>query len=390
MKKLFFIFLILLFAIWIGFLISEDSGYVLISYSNWSVETSIWIMLILLVLIFTLTYFIIRAFKHTSRLNAHFQKWGKQRRGQKVRKLTHYGLCELAEGNWARAETLLNKAAKSSSTPLINYLSCAKAAQEQQAYDRRDNYLRKAHKSTKGAEVAIGLTQAELQISSKQWEQALATLTHLRKLAPNHKHTLKLLYNVYQELDDWEELKALLPILKKWRVLSSSKFEALEKTIYLALIEKNHNLWESIPKSLQTHPQIVQVYVKHLLIHHGDKRAASIIENTLKKNWDATLLRYYGLARGKNPASQLTCAETWLKSHPRDPDLLLCLGRLSINEKLWGKARQYLEQCLRILPTAQAHQELGHVLEELGEQSSALENYRKGLFLTESQALTQN
>ena len=65
--------------------------------------------------------------------------------------------------------------------PLINYLGAAKAAQEQGAFERRDNLLQKAYRVAPEADLAIGLTQAELEIEQHQFEHAMATLNHLRK-----------------------------------------------------------------------------------------------------------------------------------------------------------------------------------------------------------------
>jgi hypothetical protein len=54
------------------------------------------------------------------------------------------------------------------------------------------------------------------------------------------------------------------------------------------------------------------------------------------------------LVRGDDPARQLQTAEGWLKDHPQDASLLLTLGRLSLQNRLWGKARDYLESSLRM------------------------------------------
>jgi hypothetical protein len=71
----------------------------------------------------------------------------------------------------------------------------------------------------------------------------------------------------------------------------------------------------------------------------------------LKRKYDSHLARLYGLVRGSDPARQLQTAEGWLKEHPADPSLLLTLGRLCLQNSLWGKARDYLESSLRCSAT---------------------------------------
>ncbi|MDH3280584.1 MAG: tetratricopeptide repeat protein, partial [Gammaproteobacteria bacterium] len=65
--------------------------------------------------------------------------------------------------------------------------------------------------------------------------------------------------------------------------------------------------------------------------------------------------------------------------HGDDPHLLLSLARICIANELWGKARSYLETSIAKHGPAEAYQELGRLLEQLGEPQKALSYYRKGL-----------
>ena len=391
MKKLIFGFIILLIAVGLGFLIHKDPGYLLISYANWRIETSLWVAVIAIILTFLILYFLIRLIHQTTTLSHKFKRWSQLRNERKARTMTNQGLCELAEGNWQHAETKLSKAATNSNTPLINYLAAARAAQEQAAYDRRDDYLRKAHETTTGTALAVGLTQAQLQINSKQWEQALATLKHLNQITPHHKYVLKLLKRTYLELQDWSQLLMLLPALTKYKVLSTSELNHLEEKVYLALLKNAarssdnqalETIWDKIPKNWKSHPPIVTIYTGTLIERNQDATAIIVIEQALKKNWDPSLVKNYGLATSDNNAKQLSNAEGWLKKHPKEAELLLTLGQLSMRGKFWGKAREYLEESIAIAPRPETYQTLGQLLETLGDQNAALEHYRKGLSLS--------
>jgi HemY protein len=52
MKRAITLFLILLAAVGIGIWMYKDSGYVLITFQNWSVETTLWILVLAIVLTF--------------------------------------------------------------------------------------------------------------------------------------------------------------------------------------------------------------------------------------------------------------------------------------------------------------------------------------------------
>ena len=388
MKKLIIGLLLLLFAFGVGYLLQRDSGYVLLSYGHWAVEMSLWVAVIISILLFLFIYLCIRFFKHTSHIGDRFQSWSQQRQGQKANSLTNIGLCQLAEGQWRNAESNLLKGAKTSPTPLINYLAAARAAQGSGDYDRRDQHLRNAHHANKEAQVAISLTQAHLQIEAAQWEQALATLQRLQQIVPNHKAVLKLLMQVYVEVHDWRHLHEMLPSIQKQKLLSEDQLETLCEQCYTGLLqqaqkskslEQIQNAWSAIPRSWQSNLEIVRTYALALIDLQATHEAMSIIERTMKHQFDQTLVKYYGLTIDGHGSHQLQVAEGWLRKYPNSPELLLCLGRLSIREKFWGKARDYLESSIQISPSIEAYLELGRALEALGEKDTALEYYRKSV-----------
>ena len=113
--------------------------------------------------------------------------------------------------------------------------------------------------------------------------------------------------------------------------------------------------------------------------------AAKAIESALKHEWHGSLLREYGYVESNDNARQLAAAERWLVDRPEDPQLLLCLGRLSARDKLWGKARDYFESSYRLERSAEVCAELGRLLTGLGEPKVAAAYFREGLLLQEDQ-----
>ena len=106
-----------------------------------------------------------------------------------------------------------------------------------------------------------------------------------------------------------------------------------------------------------------------------------LIHKALKKQWDLALVDLYGQVEGKEKAKQLKFAESFLSSHARNSVLLLTLGRLSARNKLWGKARTYLEESIEINPLPETFRTLASVLDELGEHEAAAVYYQSGLEL---------
>lgn len=393
------IFLVVLFiSVWLGVNIHTNPGYVLIAYQHWTIETTFWFALFSLIILFFVLLFVRWLLINLFGLTGRWHQWSFSRHRKRAQRLTAQGLRELAEGNWRKAEKYLVKGAEESESPLINYLAAARAAQEQGTLEQRDYYLQKAYECNEGEdEVAVGLTQAQLQLNSKQYERALATLQHLHHLVPNHSHVLKLLKSVYLELQDWQALRNLLPVLTKQQILAEEELNLLEQQAYLALLNSASNqspellkkTWDDLPKHLRKTPRMIAVYAKLLVAHHKHAQAEELIRQSLKKHWSTELICYYGYVEGDNPAKQLGCAESWLKIHPDDPNLLFALAQICVKNQLWGKAREYLEASIISSPKVEAYQLLGFIFEQLGDSTSALDSYRTGIQL-KSNICSQN
>ncbi|OGT23888.1 MAG: hypothetical protein A3I12_07130 [Gammaproteobacteria bacterium RIFCSPLOWO2_02_FULL_38_11] len=390
MKLLILFLSVLVLFVWLGLKIQNDPGYVLFAYDQWTIETPLWFVIAATVIFFILFYIILQFLIRLGNVATQFRTWAQQRRLRRAHERTSRGLMELAEGQWKLAEKNLLKAVQYTDMPLINYLSAARAAQELGEHERRDDYLHKAHLAMPSAEIAVGLTQAQLQFNHNQLEQALATLRRLHELSPKHIYILKLLQNIYLELRDYENLETLLPSLKKLKVLPGLEFDSLQQKTYIGLLkqaEKSHatemveTVWQRIPKELQQEPSLLIVYAKHLMKEKKEVMAEQLIKEALKKHWNDDLVSLYGLVVGEYIDKQLSHAEQWLRLHGENPALLLCLGRLSIQNSLWGKARSYLETSLSFSPSAETYSVLAQLLEKMGEATQANQCYRKGLLL---------
>jgi HemY protein len=393
MKKplIFAILVVILFSMLIVTLAHIDYGYVLITNGRWTFENSLSVTAIVVGISLPVLYFAVRLFLRIWNVPSLFRIRRDQRSTVRARDNINRGLIELLEGHWQQAEQILVKDIASSNTPLLNYLLAARAAQQQGANDRRDEYLKKAHDSTSRADIAIGLTQAELQLAHGQTEQALATLTSLHEIAPRHPHVLKMLSRLYAMLNEWEKLASLLPELRKRRIVSGKKLLQLERTTYtefLRFISRSKSVfsleeqWKLLPRRYRNDPEILAVYIDCLIDTENEIAAERTLRQYLNREWDENLIQRYGELMLPNLTQQLDYAEVWLKDHGRSPMLLLALARLCSRLRLWGKSRVYYESSIAIHPTGEAYAELAELLESLGESDSAHDCLRKGMQLT--------
>lgn len=371
--------------VFIGLGIARDPGYLFLSYQEWTVEMPLWLGIALM---FVSVLFVFLFFKLMEALiyaPSATKAWLRDRRLQRVRRRTIRGYIAFAQGSWKEAEKLLVKSSDKYHTAVINYLCAATCAQKQGKITTRDDYLRLAHESDNRADLAIGITQARLQLDSGQLEQGLATLKRLHRIAPSHDFILELLEQVLVQLKDWEGLIEILPQLKHRHLLPESTLEKLSQRAYLGLLQQcttdadKKFVWQNIPAEWRIDADMLVTYLP-VLIHENDMLTAeSLIKHSLKKTWDTRLVDFYGLVHISDLDRQIKNAEAWQKPYPEDPAVLMCLGRLYAAKQIWGHARELLEMSLSIKPCPQAHFALARVYEGLGDRDKAAQQDELGL-----------
>ncbi|HEY5568836.1 MAG TPA: heme biosynthesis HemY N-terminal domain-containing protein [Gammaproteobacteria bacterium] len=360
-----------------------DQGYVLIHFRGYVVEMSV----PALVLAFALVYVLIRALKRLWRAPRALGEALAGRSSRKAGDRLTAGLMYMTEGNWTRGERLLTQGVKNSSAPLVNYLMAARAAHEQDARERRNEWLKLACEALPEAEVTILLTQAEMQYEDGELEQALATLQRIQDKEGDHRAALALTARTKIALDDRAGLVELLPRLARAKlptaVLAEIAAPALEAAGARAgaTYEAYMPLWSGLPAPVRQTPAVLRTHALALnRLGHGEQ-AATELAAALKRDWHAELVRTYGEVKGSDPLKQLRKAEEWLKAHPDDGVLLMTAARLCMLNELWGKARSYLESSLALAPNPDAYALYGNLLDRLGEREQAALAYHSGLAL---------
>lgn len=368
----------------------EDPGYALFSIGGYTIETTISLLLVALVATYIIAWVFIRIIAGIWTLPESMHEWRAHRKRKRARWDLYQGLVDLAQGHWKSAEKRLTRHIRDSEIPLLNYLGAARAAQQQGSHEMRDRYLQHAYEHSPGSELALGLTRAELQVSQGQLEQALAGLRRLQEKEARNNQINKLLMQLYRQLGEWDRLQELLPVLRKDHIIDDEEGMDLEYEIsrnqMMAAVKKQDNnairqIWNRLSRSLRDQDRMILEYAHNLQSLQQGVEAEGLLGSALRYRWNPNMVYLYGMVKGSDTAQQIRTAETWLKDHGRDSVLHLSLGRLCMRERLWGKARIYLETSLKLEPRSETYRELGALLEHLGDEKAATECYRNGLGL---------
>ncbi|GAB3670736.1 heme biosynthesis HemY N-terminal domain-containing protein [Salinisphaera aquimarina] len=383
---IFFVFIIL--GVVLALVFRDQHGYMLISFAGWQVETSLLFaagaLLVTLWLVITLWRLIVAGVLLPRTVREKLAR----RRARKARRSLYDGLLKLSEGRWSKAEQELNRMAEKNEAPGLNYLNAARAAQHQGHVADRDRYLEKAAARRDVSELAVLLTQAQLQIEQGQAAEASASLARLYQMEPHHPLVLRLYAEQALRAGDYEQLRGLAPALYKHSTMSPEQIDrmaieawsdelARQKRDVIALT----TAWKRVPKRLRAKPEMIRRYVDCLHAAKADDQAADVIRGALKQEWNASLVLTFGDLKCEDRTAQLSTVEAWLKQYGEEPELLLIAGRLCLRNRLWGRARSYFEASQKNQSRPDALLELGRLFEEINEKDEARAAYRQGLEL---------
>jgi len=351
----------------LGYLMRTDSGYLLLAWDRFAIETSLWVGVLLilgLIVVFSLVRIIWQG------LLSLKPNW--KRRG--VRQLEQ-GILAFLELRLSRAKRLLRRGETHSPLPWVNQLLLARIAQTEDDQPTVAHWLEKATRQHPHLELPSGLLLVLSAYESHQLDLALAHCKRLEKNYPNNPFVIRLLRDIYVQLEDWTALLALQPRLIKSgrRTAEAWQTRMIQGLVKLApegLSDHLQGWWQQLTSAQQADAELRYQYCWAVTQSSPAAAAEKLIEKMLKQQFDSRLLVLY--AALETPAKhRLQLAEKLAQQHPLDADMLLGLGRLCLQESLWGKAQDYFATGVGLSQRAELTLELARLERALGQHESS-------------------
>jgi HemY protein len=353
-----------------------DPGYVAIRLGRALFETTAPVFLLMLMGLYFLTRSIVEAITSRQRL----ARLRAERRRRRAREDTQRGLLDLAAGRWKRAEELLTRAAPDADSAAANYLVAARAADLQDAVERRDEWLERAQEQAPGERAAALVTLAEMQMRRGQDAAALQTLEQLDASGDSNSRALELMARLCQKLGRNDRVRELAPRLRNAKELPEAQVNEILAQAQLEAVRaagETHDAaaldaaWSDIPRVLKKLPQSIVAYARSAIACGQHVEAEKVLRDLIDETGDAAATRLYGELVSPEPLEPLDRAEGWLRKRPEDPELLATCGKLCLRADLIGKARSYLEASIARRPNSEHSLLLAELLEQLGERDRA-------------------
>lgn len=382
MRVLFWVLAI--FALAAGLVVAAryNTGYALLVFPPYRIELSLNLLALLILGSALLAYLLIRVIAVTLGLPSRVRRYRRERQRLRQQGALLEALRESLAGRYARAE----KAAESVTLPEyagLAALMAAKAAHALRAPDRRDAHLARARALPVDDDTARVVAEAEFLLDQQHPREALDAL---QRLGPRrHTAALRLEMQAQQVLRNWDAVVPLINQLAKRGVYDEAHAERLRRRARAESFRRKDarelaDSWKSLSDAQRTDPQVAASAARAYMSADDPLAAQRIIEASLDRNWDATLVCLYGECEG-DTVRQIQRAEAWLGRQPHDATLLLALAHLCARQGLWGKAQSYVEASIAVEASYAAHLEAARLHERAGNIDAANRHYRESLAL---------
>ena len=383
------LFLLLVIAgAWLGAMIQMDAGYILLAWRQTTVEMSLWVGLVLMLIAFAGLYTLLRLVFSVRAPWQFLLRWSAEGKLRRMQRQTRHGLLALANGQYERAEEKLVGLVAHTTQPLVVIPALAEAEARLGKFAQAQARLQRLLTSMPEAFALVGLAQARMYIQQGDAEAALTPLQQITAKDKRHAQANELLLELLQGLQRWTDVIALLKVIGAAKQMSKDMLAQQQQKAYqLAFaqikadqqgFEQLLQLWHKAPSSVQesSHCRLALVQAMGQAEGNPATRTAEFIESSLKQQWDDDLVLAYAHLPMANVEAALKYAESWQQQAKNSAALQLTLGRLCRRLELWGKARDYLTASINIQASKEAHAELARLEQHLGRVDVALEHYR--------------
>lgn len=310
-----------------------------------------------------------------------FNAWRRLARRQARNRLLT-GLTALHQGRWARAESLLVKAAEAPEARAIALLAARDAAR-----GRGDPLAAVTHQSALARHdpLAAALTTAETLHAQKKPQEVLLVLQPLADKNALPPHGLLLHAQALAAHGRAHEAFERIAVLRAEQALPADALAALEIRFAAEALNESATAdvlgqrWQEMPTRLQESADIVSAYARRAAALGLDESAGNAIVQALDRDWDNALVMVYGQLPAGHDRARAERAERWLATQPDNPALLLCLGRLGIAQHAWSNAESTLHRAIAHGAGSEAWEALGLVFSAQDDAASAQIAYANAL-----------
>ena len=357
----------------LAFWLASQPGQVTVTWQDWRMDTSVGIMLVLLLVfsfLMTLAYGFWRSARQAP--GRFRQSRASSRRERGYRALTQ-GLVAVAAGDRLEARKQSRKANALLDDPPLTMLLSAQSAQLNGDDQAASKYFNAMLDQPDAAFLGVRGLMMQAAKSGNQ-EEALRLAQKAYSLRPDTPWVLKELVDLQSNAGDWAGAVKTIDEAMKTKAISAEdgrerKAQLLMEQCRTARDEGDTALALRLSGQAQKlSPDLtVAVTTQARLLAENDKikKAEKVIEDAWKRLPGPQLAKTYrDISPEQDPLKQVKRFEHLLSLKPGSAEGHIALARVALDAGLWGEARSHLNQ----LPDSEISPRVCHLMAELEER----------------------
>lgn len=365
-----------------------NPGNVALLLPPWRVDVSLNLAILLLVLLFAASYVVLRGLVLLLGLPRAAAEFRARRRMRLAAQALHNGIFDYFGGRFRRAERAAQRAAEFDDFAPAALLTAAQAAQQLQAYERRDGYLAQLPQQARDA---AALVQAQWQLDAKQPREALALLRNLPAGVQRRTHALRIELQAARKIDDHAAVLRLARTLVKHGALHPAAAQAMLHQAATGLLRQAGDdpqalraTWRQLQASERADPALVVAAARGFAAAGAAGEGRQLLIDALgRPNAEPGL--YMPTLRSMLDgidAAFVAQTEQWLGRWPNEAQVLFLAGAACAQLQLWGKAQQHEQKAVQACTAderrlrGQIHATLAQLLESIEREDQAQKHWR--------------
>lgn len=390
MVRLLVLVCLTLLGVFVGHYLFGTESQVIVIANGWSLETDINVAICFVIVFYALLHFLEWALVNTVLMWSRTRHWFGWRKERIAQQKTLDGVMEFISGHYANAEQLSVKNAKYSKQPLINYLTAINAASTQGKYEERDEYLKQAL-LVDDSNITLLSAKLRFMIEEEALEEAKTWLDTQPLVIKQHADILPLSLIVSQQLKDFDNIIKTSELLLKKKLHTLVEHDLIIRNCYTDMMndclnqdfESLKNTYKGFPKKYRNNIDLFCQYAKLSIKFEKNSLIEKELFQRLSKNCNNEILNVINECDSKYSADWLARL-IMLKQHHSEASFIDSIVNLSLLDRQWALAKEWLLKSIVIAPSAKRYEALAEVQQQLGESSGALDSFNNALSLRTS------
>lgn len=378
MRRLILFILVTAAVIFAAVWLADRPGEVTIRWQGWRIDTSVPVLLMLVLAGLAVLVFIGRTLRAVIETPKRWLAERRHRREREGYRALTDGMAAIASGDPGRAKKLAKRADKlladRSLTGLLNAQTAQLNGDEIEARRRFKDMLNRPETAFLGLK---GLMALALKHDDRD-----AALDYARRawaLKPGAEDLAQILFDLQMRAGQWAEAEITLDEAHRKGALSGADFKHRQAVALLERARHASDPGEALDLALKAHradPMLVAAGAEAAeRLHHAGKtrKAQAVIDASWRAAPHPSLVEAaIMLAPAETPLQRVKRLEKLVKTNPDAADGHIALAEAAMAAKLWGHARTHLTTAAELRPTAGTFISLARLeREEKGDEAAA-------------------